>query len=914
MKRFCTLLSALLLIAVAVTAQQNLDPANYITVDNFPNGPTTSATDADSTTSVSPEYNEVRGWYTSVSGLSWGGGHRQKSRLGGANVVGASATWTVNVPVEKPGTYLIYNYVLQSSNNASNIYFMMRREFESTPSDSIRHDMRSSAWNYLLGVTQGAWVPIMINNFNPGNAYVTMGADSASGAAIMRADAVRFLRSASEGADLEFGKRSRNGFDTLRLPELWLDSPLGSVTYKDIPLFNLGKTDLIISDVHATFLPNRWVIKLPNNAVFPLVIPPGQKKFVQVGYRPFQEEIIFDTLVIVSNDSLELQAKIPLFGNGINYNFILNAAVAIEPNYNAPFDNIGNPKRPEIIKTGTFLNSTAASFPYPIAGGNLGSIVHTGTASPVEQVEYRFHMPDSVNGQEGSTGYYYVEWGILGGSTNGSSNAKVRIITPFSADTIKTTLNMQSTTTPPPLTSFRTIGGKSHLLNQGGVTKVVVSYTTWDDISPAGGFLRLDLLRIRKVPTGPSIATATSLNFSNVSIYPNQRIISNNYHLPLEISSNGESALQIDSIVIVNPKYYSIPNLPAFPVLLPAINGTLKLRVNFLPDTIQNNLNTTLRIYTNDTTQNPISVGLTGNGIGTAITLEESNIQDSYLFPQNPVTYPDFANMNKWQTVTSATASGGSRLIGYVYYLDGDPAMPNKAGYVEYFPNIPTLPGNGPEIDTFAVYAKMTIGSTNSSPRAKYTIFPAGGGTPKEVMVNQNNRGDMVFLGNALFLRSNSRDAHGGSAIVGHIRLENDTALVSAYYKDSLVNVAKRDSFVIRADAIILFESNVLTSAAYEVLPNVPNTYSLSQNYPNPFNPATKIQFGLPKAENVELKIYDILGREVRTLINETYNAGVYTVTWDGKNNFGSNVASGMYIYSVRAGQFVQTKKMLLMK
>ena len=97
-------------------------------------------------------------------------------------------------------------------------------------------------------------------------------------------------------------------------------------------------------------------------------------------------------------------------------------------------------------------------------------------------------------------------------------------------------------------------------------------------------------------------------------------------------------------------------------------------------------------------------------------------------------------------------------------------------------------------------------------------------------------------------------------------------------------------------------------------MPNVPVQYSLSQNYPNPFNPTTKIQFGLPVAENVQIKIYDVLGREVRSLVHEQYDAGLYSVQWDGKNNNGVQVATGMYIYHLRAGQFVQSKKMLLMK
>lgn len=913
MKQIFTAVALCFFMVYGASAQQILDPANYFTVDNFPNTPSSAANDADSSTSVSPEYNEVRGWYTSASGLSWGGGHRQKSRLGGANVVGASATWTGTIDSGKDGTYLVYNYVLQSANSASNVYFTLRREFEATPADSIRHDLRSSTWNQLVGVTTGSWVPLMINNLNAGKVFVTMGADSASGPAIMRADAVRFLRSQVLGADLEFGKRNRNSFDSTRMQELWLDSPLGSVTFKDLPLFNLGKQDLVVTNVHAVMSPNRWVVRIPNNGIFPLTIPPGQKKFIQVGYRPFQEETTVDTLVIVSNDSLELEAKIPLFGNGINYNFILNAHIANEPHYNAPFDVISEARRPEVIKTGTFAGSQAASFPYPIPAGNLASIVNL-SLDPTTQVEYRFHMPDSVNGTEGSTGNYYVEWGILGGSVNGCNNAKVRIITPFSTDTIKNVLNLQATSTPSPLASFRAIGEKSHLLNQGGATKVIFSYNTWDDPSPAGGYLRIDLLRIRKVPTGPSISAIPAVGFGNVSIYPQQRLIDNNYYKDIEINSNGESSLWIDSITVSNARYYSLTGLPTFPYQLPAINGTFKFTVNFAPDTIAGSLNSTVRIYSNDSTLSPFSVTVTGAGIGTALTLEETNVQSAYLYPTNPVIYPDLLSMNKWQTVTSAEASGGSRLVGYIYHLEGDPLITNNAGYVEYFPSIPTLPDHGPELDTFAVYARVSFGSSNSSPRAKYTIFPAGGGAPVESVMNQNDRFSSIFLGNHVFLRSNSHDVHGGSAINGFIRLENDTALVTEYYKDSLVNIAKRDTFVVRADAIVLYETSIITSIGYEVMAAIPTEYSLSQNYPNPFNPTTKIEFALPAAVNVQLKIYDILGREVRSLINDQYNPGAYSIQWDGRNNLGTQVATGMYIYHIRAGQFSQTKKMMLMK
>ena len=94
----------------------------------------------------------------------------------------------------------------------------------------------------------------------------------------------------------------------------------------------------------------------------------------------------------------------------------------------------------------------------------------------------------------------------------------------------------------------------------------------------------------------------------------------------------------------------------------------------------------------------------------------------------------------------------------------------------------------------------------------------------------------------------------------------------------------------------------------------IPTSYNLYQNYPNPFNPNTEIKFALPHSSNVQLKIFDILGREVAELVNENYSAGSYTVSWNGKNNSGIEVPSGIYIYTIRANEFSSSKKMMLLK
>jgi hypothetical protein len=93
-----------------------------------------------------------------------------------------------------------------------------------------------------------------------------------------------------------------------------------------------------------------------------------------------------------------------------------------------------------------------------------------------------------------------------------------------------------------------------------------------------------------------------------------------------------------------------------------------------------------------------------------------------------------------------------------------------------------------------------------------------------------------------------------------------------------------------------------------------PSEFNLSQNYPNPFNPTTKIEFTLTKSGFVSLEIYDVLGRKVRTLVSEKLSAGYKSVIWDGKNDAGDEVASGVYFYQLKVGDFSEPKKMLLLK
>ncbi len=98
-------------------------------------------------------------------------------------------------------------------------------------------------------------------------------------------------------------------------------------------------------------------------------------------------------------------------------------------------------------------------------------------------------------------------------------------------------------------------------------------------------------------------------------------------------------------------------------------------------------------------------------------------------------------------------------------------------------------------------------------------------------------------------------------------------------------------------------------TAVAEAPGQVPSRYALSQNYPNPFNPTTAITFQVPKASNVKLTVYDLLGRDVATLVNEQKSPGTYSVRFDA-----SSLSSGMYMYRLEAGTYTATRRMTLLK
>jgi len=174
-------------------------------------------------------------------------------------------------------------------------------------------------------------------------------------------------------------------------------------------------------------------------------------------------------------------------------------------------------------------------------------------------------------------------------------------------------------------------------------------------------------------------------------------------------------------------------------------------------------------------------------------------------------------------------------------------------------------------------------------------------------MVINTDLGQGYYLKVEDILRTLMYDRIGQKYIQPGIHFMADMPFIISNYED------------ITLDRLILVDINVQRVMKIQVniihqAPPLPLDYILFQNYPNPFNPSTTVKFQVPKTSDVTIKIYDMLGQEIRTLFSEQVMRGNYTVEWDGLNEAGQQMSSGTYVYRMIAGEFMQSKKMVYVK
>ncbi len=183
------------------------------------------------------------------------------------------------------------------------------------------------------------------------------------------------------------------------------------------------------------------------------------------------------------------------------------------------------------------------------------------------------------------------------------------------------------------------------------------------------------------------------------------------------------------------------------------------------------------------------------------------------------------------------------------------------------------------------------------------------GPSVRSVAILPSSGGNMYLVGTSTGLYSTSALngtatvwAQEGATSIGNVVVD----MVVARAVDGMVFAATHGNGV--------YSANLAVTGIVKIGDNVPDHFALQQNYPNPFNPTTTIEYTIPREEDVRITIYNVRGQEVTTLVNAHQTPATYRVTWNGRDSRGQKVASGMYLYRIKAGSFSQSKRMLLLK
>jgi len=162
------------------------------------------------------------------------------------------------------------------------------------------------------------------------------------------------------------------------------------------------------------------------------------------------------------------------------------------------------------------------------------------------------------------------------------------------------------------------------------------------------------------------------------------------------------------------------------------------------------------------------------------------------------------------------------------------------------------------------------------------------------------------------------QDATG--AVIGaakdSTKIYNRPDLVQGIWNYNLIIEDRSNGIHNPAYTIALLQASLaaISTSVEKTDANIPGSFALGQNYPNPFNPTTRISFSLPQRSNVRLEVYDMLGKQVATLLNESREAGNWNADWNGLDRNGKHVSSGVYFYRLEAGSFSSVKKMVMLK
>ena len=335
-----------------------------------------------------------------------------------------------------------------------------------------------------------------------------------------------------------------------------------------------------------------------------------------------------------------------------------------------------------------------------------------------------------------------------------------------------------------------------------------------------------------------------------------------------------------------------------------AINNTYDIKTK-----VQN-------VGTSNETGVPIMFFINNTSVGTTNINLNSGQVDSVTNAWTPTT-PGTYTLKYVSALANDTNRTNDTVMTSVDVLESIP-VPVAISYCRYALNVPII-DNETSLDTILVNIPNALGivdvnvlidTVTHTWDSDLSFDIIHGDTTVSLIYRRGGSGDN-FIGTYLNDSATTPISSGSAPFTGNFTPENPLANlngldVNGLWILSITDHANGDTGALNAWCLDLVYYT-LVGGIQTV--RIPNFYSLQQNYPNPFNPATKITYTIPKAGNVQLKVYDILGREVASLVNEVKQPGVYTVNFNA-----SNYASGIYFYRIQSGDFSAVKKMVLVK
>jgi hypothetical protein len=205
-----------------------------------------------------------------------------------------------------------------------------------------------------------------------------------------------------------------------------------------------------------------------------------------------------------------------------------------------------------------------------------------------------------------------------------------------------------------------------------------------------------------------------------------------------------------------------------------------------------------------------------------------------------------------------------------------------------------------PEISVDPIYLAFDTTAAGSSNLKLLTIYNTGNAT---LTISNISSTESVFSTNLT-----SYDIQPGNSQMVQVAFTPTETIIYTSNLFVISNDFEMDTLIVPVSGIGIMLARIELDA------QLPHTLVLYPNYPNPFNPVTTLRYDLPEQTHVNITVYDMLGRQVKTLINHTQDAGYKSVIWNATNDYGKPVSAGIYLYQIQAGDYISTKKMVLLK